>query len=531
MRYSLKTGRSYYGFGDKIPDFKNKQKQKEYIALNTEIFATRPKGSISKARRFAKIPQFAKFFFNSRKNTQKIKAISNEAKRSAVLKYTMLYTVSTAIMSVILFGSVKAVGFRISDRAVVNGVTVGIVDDRENFQKIVNSVELSLSDELGREISEFSDIKFEKQLCFAGDITNDYVLKQNLRSICGELTPAYSVYVDDVYVTSASDKDEITSALNKLKELYTYNDPSRENVTVDFAQKVEIRSENVQSSQILKGGALFDAISAEKTQPKLYTVREGDNIWSISSKFGMSVDDLKKANAGINGDLQPGNTINVARSLPVITVRTSYVQKTEKKIPYTNERIDDPDLFAGATEIVTEGANGKKNVVESIIEYNGEIVMRKTESEIVLEEPQSGVIKVGSKVRTNMGSGWFIRPTEGVISSRFGARWGRIHYGIDIAANKGQIIKAADDGVVVAAELRESYGNLVVVDHGDGIQTYYAHCSEFIAEVGQNVKQGDPIAKVGSTGNSTGPHLHFEVRYEGNAINPEKFVDYESMVE
>lgn len=111
--------------------------------------------------------------------------------------------------------------------------------------------------------------------------------------------------------------------------------------------------------------------------------------------------------------------------------------------------------------------------------------------------------------------------TEGTVSSGFGERWGRPHKGIDIAAPEGTPIFAAADGEVVFAEASEGgYGKLVIIDHAGGCLTVYAHNSRILVDEGQTVRQGAAIAEVGSTGRSTGPHLHFEVRIDANAVDP-----------
>lgn len=116
-------------------------------------------------------------------------------------------------------------------------------------------------------------------------------------------------------------------------------------------------------------------------------------------------------------------------------------------------------------------------------------------------------------------SGW-IAPTQGTVTSEFGPRWGRRHEGIDIAAGVGTPVKAAADGVVRQASWNGGYGNAVVIDHGNGVTTLYAHNSELTVKPGDRVTSGQTVAKVGSTGDSTGPHLHFEVKVDGTKIDP-----------
>lgn len=113
-----------------------------------------------------------------------------------------------------------------------------------------------------------------------------------------------------------------------------------------------------------------------------------------------------------------------------------------------------------------------------------------------------------------------IWPVEGVLTSPFGPRWGSIHPGIDIGAPTGTPIRAAKSGVVVNAASNGGYGNFTCINHGGGLSTCYAHQSAFATAAGAQVKQGDVIGYVGSTGFSTGPHLHFEVRIDGQAVDP-----------
>lgn len=130
----------------------------------------------------------------------------------------------------------------------------------------------------------------------------------------------------------------------------------------------------------------------------------------------------------------------------------------------------------------------------------------------------------GSKVSLGIS---LIKPISGIITSRF-AESSRIrssrHTGLDISASTGTPIKAAASGTVTFSGRKGSYGNLIVVTHGNGVQTYYGHCSALYASTGQQVSQGQTIAAVGSTGNSTGPHLHLEIRVNGVAYNPQNYL-------
>ena len=130
---------------------------------------------------------------------------------------------------------------------------------------------------------------------------------------------------------------------------------------------------------------------------------------------------------------------------------------------------------------------------------------------------QQGAGTTGNGQPSAAGLIW---PCDGVVVSGFGMRWGRMHEGIDIGCAYGTPNRAAASGTVIYAGWLGGYGNLVVVDHGNGLSTAYAHASSILVSVGQSVSQGQTVSLVGSTGHSTGPHLHFEVRLNGVAVDP-----------
>eukprot|EP00959_Pyramimonas_sp_CCMP1952_P331275 6936915-Pyramimonas_sp.AAC.1 len=120
---------------------------------------------------------------------------------------------------------------------------------------------------------------------------------------------------------------------------------------------------------------------------------------------------------------------------------------------------------------------------------------------------------------------------QGYISSGYGPRWESFHHGIDLAANLGVPIVAAEDGVVKFAKSNGGYGNLLTIQHMGGYTTRYGHCDKLLKKVGQRVHSGEVIATVGNTGHSTGPHLHFEVRHNGKAVDPFDYIGIFSAVE
>ncbi|GGK30220.1 hypothetical protein GCM10010965_23840 [Caldalkalibacillus thermarum] len=220
--------------------------------------------------------------------------------------------------------------------------------------------------------------------------------------------------------------------------------------------------------------------------------------------------------------LQIGQELTVQAEKPVLTVVTVERVTEEQSIPYQVETKKDPDLYRGQTRVEREGKEGRKRIQFEVVKENGQVVSREVVAEEVLEEPVNKIVVRGEKVKPSRGNGQFMWPARGGrITSGFGMRWGRPHNGIDIAGVRDRTIVASDHGTVVKAGWHSGgYGNTVVINHNNGYRTLYAHLASVNVRPGQTVERGEVIGVMGSTGNSTGIHLHFEIHRNGTPVNP-----------
>ena len=182
------------------------------------------------------------------------------------------------------------------------------------------------------------------------------------------------------------------------------------------------------------------------------------------------------------------------------------------------------EIMSGVNKTIHQGVSGTKKVNTTVTSINNKIVSREILSSEITKPVQNKEISVGTKKIAIIVASSISSPSRGSVSSSFGQRWGKMHKGIDIAANFGEDISAALDGTVSYAGWETGYGNVIKIDHGDGLETTYAHCSVIMTKKGETVSKGTKIGEVGSTGNSTGPHLHFEVRENGEPVNPEGYI-------
>lgn len=297
------------------------------------------------------------------------------------------------------------------------------------------------------------------------------------------------IFVDGVFVSAASDATEANSALasilsDRVALLAIDSDE------VSFAGKVEV----------LEG---------------VYPANSFVDIKNLVNYGDGSLTDYS------------GNKLEVKLSVRSVSTYTeNVVVEHDIKTVYTDAVSD------GATKVLTKGYNGEGIETHSVISVDGVEVDRNVSLEVTTA-PVTKVVRVGTRTngKYTQSLGMFKKPYDGFITSYFGSRWGRNHNGIDIVEKGGDCFRdpayAAGKGVVIMAEYHGGYGNCVVIDHGNGIHTYYAHLDKIMVSVGDKLVAGDTVGLIGSTGNSTGPHLHFEVHVDGEKVNPLLFVDYE----
>lgn len=335
----------------------------------------------------------------------------------------------------------------------------------------------------------------------------------------------YAINIDGKEVIGLATKEEAESVMDDVAKHYCTD--GAELVGYAFSENVEIIETEAIDPDIMDVADAKTMILTGTKEPKVYTVEDGDCLWDIAVKNGMSVDDLIASNPNADIDhLKIGSTLNLYELKPFVHVTlTERVARTEN-IDYKIEYEETSTLYKGEVKVKTAGVYGKKEVKSEVVKENGTVVSTTEIASTVISEPSSQVNLKGTKaLATLVGSGSFGSPMGRLeVSSAFGSRGGGRHTGVDLRNPKGTPIYAVDDGVVTASAYRGSYGNIVQISHGNGIETWYAHCDTLLVSKGAVVKKGQQIATVGITGRATGYHLHFEVRKNGTPQNPMNYL-------
>ena len=347
--------------------------------------------------------------------------------------------------------------------------------------------------------------------------------EETLGDALGQVEYAYVLYVDGEKVVATTRSGALEDLLEQLKLGYQTSDT----VNAYFVEEVDIRQEYVETSYVMNLGYIAEILNETKQGEVTYTVESGDSYYSIAEDYEMSLEDLMKLNEGYDPDLlRVGDVLTISNAVPYLTVvnveRQRYVQDTPYQVEYT----DDASMYQGEYKVTSAGVYGKADVTANVTYINGAETEREVVASVTLSQPVTEQQLRGTKERpTWYPTGSFSWPCTGTLTSRFGYRSLRLsgsnnHQGIDIGNSYGTSIYASDGGTVTYAGWMGGYGYLIIIDHGNGYETYYGHNSSLVAYVGQKVHKGQLIARMGSTGYSTGNHCHFGIKLNGTFVNP-----------
>lgn len=406
-----------------------------------------------------------------------------------------------------------------------NGRSLGYVKNQEDVTKILPLVSEELSKEHNSniQIREGSNITFTKVVAIDKDIDNIDTVLNRLTYMSDMKAKAVGIYVDGkleliVETTKIADK-----VLKGVQAQFIHEGRKTKYEEIGFAENVRMKYVNTKLSNIKSEKDAVKHIMSSGVGEKVYKVEAGDTVSEICSKLGVTIDVLTKHNADLDvNNIHIGQKIVLSTAVPGLTVKTVEVSTFSEKIEYKTKKKKTKDLYLGDTRVKRKGSDGKQVVTARLTKINGETVERDVLDKEIIKKAVSKIVEVGTNpVPPKTATGTLRTPVSGyTLTSYFGARWGRMHEGIDMACPTGVTIIAADGGTVSFSGWYFGYGYMVEIDHGSGMKTRYGHCNTLNVNAGEKVYKGQKIAEVGNTGNSYGSHLHFEVRINGTAVDP-----------
>jgi murein DD-endopeptidase MepM/ murein hydrolase activator NlpD len=368
------------------------------------------------------------------------------------------------------------------------------------------------------------------------DMMTEYQLADKIISLSSDdMVEAEGLYVDGTFYGAIEDKGYIQDELNAVLDSYRSDDETEE---VSFVNDVQVVSGLYLTDNIVSAETITAQITGANQQAHYYTTSDGDTAGFVAKVNNITFDQLKQMNSTVTmktekTTLPEGTSLMVEQADPFLPVQITRTVTYTETVDFEIEKTESSKYMKGTEKITQKGVEGENEVTAKVSYVNNVEVSREVLSTKVIKEPVSQKVTVGTasmssaSLEGSTGSGkinsGFIWPINGYVSSGYGYRSMGYHGGLDIClpgGTYGASVHACAAGTVVFAGWSGTYGKLVKIDHGNGLQTWYAHNSELLVSVGDVVGQGETISKAGATGYVTGPHVHLEVRVNGIRKNP-----------
>ena len=338
----------------------------------------------------------------------------------------------------------------------------------------------------------------------------------------------FAIIVDGKDIIYMNSKADAEAVLDGIADRFK----TKGSEIIDLGFKEAVSIEKKDPGGPVPAFSVADAVSyiiTGSSEPKTYTIKGGDSLWDIAADNGISLNALQEMNPGLNPKrLSIGQEVYLYETKPFITVTFTELVTSEERIAYSIVYEDNDSMYKGQTQVKVPGMYGSKQIRSEITKENGVVTSTVVLESIVISEPASQVTVKGTQplpVYSGTGSGELNYPLSSMnVISGYGSRGGRQHHGVDLKGPVGTPIYAAADGVVVFSGRSGTFGNVVKISHGNGLETWYAHNESNLVSVGDVVTQGQQIANIGATGNATTSHLHFEVRINGASKNPMNYL-------
>jgi murein DD-endopeptidase MepM/ murein hydrolase activator NlpD len=408
----------------------------------------------------------------------------------------------------------------------LNDVEIGVVTSDKALLDYVAFLQEEKAAALGLEVSQLQELRVVRERR-QGAQEDDGTVKDKLQRKLQYDVYAYMIYVNDKPTLAVRTYDDYRQVLEILKKSYTSGRAGAVVQDIVLEDRVEAKQVLVNPGMMYSADRAAEILRRGTDRRETYLVSRGDSLWTIARRKGLTIEEIQAANPQLEepDSLQVGDQIDLVVPQPLVGVSVTEDVTVMERIPFETVYRDDGRLYRGTSRVLTPGKYGQKEVTYRISRANDREVRRETVSERVVTEPQDQVVARGTAAVPVLGRGPFLWPVPDSfrITSKFGPRGRSFHTGVDIGVDSGSTVLAADDGTVVFAGWAGAFGILVSVDHGNGYVTKYAHNSRVLVSEGQRVERGQQIARSGNTGNSTGPHVHFEIVRHGAPLNPMRY--------
>jgi len=359
---------------------------------------------------------------------------------------------------------------------------------------------------------------------------------QMILSSDNDISLAAGLIINGNFLGATTEPEKLGTVLDGVLEQYR---TGAEGEKVDFKDDVRMTTGYYLTGSIVDVQALVELVTGEEEGRQEYVVVEGDTPSGVAQKLGVPYSEFLALNPTAEDEFFVGTVLLVKNSKPSLSVQVTRTEVSTKDLDYEIIVTRDSSRYTTDKTVTQNGQKGTAEYTDEVVYVDGIEVQRTNVERVVLEKPVDQKETHGTKSLPTTGSvnassaaiaatapsGSYQWPVQsgGRVTMPFQGYYG--HSGIDIQSSYGDGTLAADSGIVTLVQyLNYGYGYQVVVDHGNGVKTRYAHNSEILVTLGQEVAKGQVIARQGATGNVTGVHLHFEIIINGVPINPYPYI-------
>jgi len=440
------------------------------------------------------------------------------------------FVVGLVLVLLIVFGAVNWQSYQSQFvyALEVDGELLGYLEAREDWLEILQETQEWAQEQVGLPVVLESEVSLTRVRPDEEEAPALVLTRETLAEVCRSelhfVTGVWALAVNGLDVAFLGSREEAEAVVTGLIEDYRAGLAARGNTVVleaSIAETFDIHWVEVTIDQVVDVERAKRILLRGTDKTEVHIVTRGESLWSIAGSNSLTVQDLRRANPEVAGSdlIRVGQKLNLIVPDPYVTLESTERFTYIRYLPFAEQVKQDPSRWPWESHVQKAGVRGRNEVVVSISRINGEEVSRTPISEKRLSDPSTQIYILGTKTHP-VRSGGLIWPVQGRITSNYGWRGREFHRGIDIGAPLGTPVLAAKGGTVTFVGRSGGLGNLIKIDHGGGLETWYAHLSNIAVSVGQAVGAGDTIGRVGSTGRSTGPHLHFETRLNGESVNP-----------
>lgn len=457
---------------------------------------------------------------------------SLDLKRSGVLLAVVLFVI---ILFTVIIPNANKIDYVAAYQVYLNDKDIGAMADVSGLETMLETIYAEHESYYGMEVSKDVALSYYPIYIEQGHLCPSSYYEDILRNNMEVNVVAWVIFVNNSPVIALNNREDAQWILEQLTVPYKNEEGAENRTDIGFLENVEIKSEAISYSKVTdKDTGLRIMQYGDDIEIFRHKVVSGESLYTICKSYDLSLVEIRKANPSLpaDGKIYSGDLLIVTKINNVVNIVYTEYEERAEKMEYETTVLYDDTMYESQTRVQQQGITGTRNIKANVYYINGSessyevLVADPPTQEPVNEILVKGTVPVPAVLKLANSGGMALPLSSYTMTSDYGPRNTGIegastfHNGVDLAASCGTPIYASAEGKVSFAGSSGGYGLMVKIKHDGGVETRYGHCSTLLVSSGEYVKKGQVIALVGSTGTSSGNHVHFEVRINGEPVDP-----------